>query len=266
MEGNRQSRKRPIIILLIFAIAFFVLSFVFATMAQSNFDAIMQEQFLLRHLRNSKMIFLNINMILLCVLMLIYTVKFKDSTKGNLFLSLVYAGTIQILLFDFVYGLMGLGYFSFDTYFLSIFIVPAFVVAMICGFKDKANKIFIIIACSLIFLSISISMCQNAYNLVFNVFSIYQGTWYLCAHDTYRGVLFYNVGSIFFYLSVLFLAVKRKNTVQEPQVAQEFAAEPQVARALTPEQELVALREQFELGIISEEEYLSRRAEVVKTL
>ena len=61
-----------------------------------------------------------------------------------------------------------------------------------------------------------------------------------------------------------------------PQVAQEFAPEPQVAQEptseplktpeLTSEQMLIFLREQYKSGIISEEEYLAKMAEVVKTL
>ena len=52
----------------------------------------------------------------------------------------------------------------------------------------------------------------------------------------------------------------------EPQVAYEPTPEPPRAQELTSEQKLIFLREQYKSGIISEEEYLSKMTEVVKTL
>ena len=236
-------------------------------------------------------------MLLICVIMLHKTEKEKT------LLSFVFVALVMQILFGYLLNIALDDYYFIITniyFYLEVFgIVPSFVVAMIYGVKGKLNKVFIIIGCSIALLMCSISLFANCFNMFKNFRDVihYFDIFYLYITNVCFALSF-----LLLYLVIFLLVVTNKNAAKEPQsmpedtycapyqeeyqryqeyqnyqayqsyeysepqVAYEPTPEPPRAQELTSEQMLIFLREQYKSGIISEEEYLAKMAEVVKTL
>ena len=105
-------------------------------------------------------------MLLICVIMLHKTEKEKT------LLSFVFVALVMQILFGYLLDIALDNYYYFTTniyFYLDVFcIVPSFVVAMIYGVKGKLNKVFIIIGCSIAFLTYSISLFAHCFNMLRN--------------------------------------------------------------------------------------------------
>ena len=249
-----EKRKKPLKIILLVLTIVSIVAFFVSKMAYFEFWGVTMTTVFWSFIQVSPLLML-----------LIYVIVSNKTEKGKKLISFVFMVIVSSTLLPYLYDALYWGNFYFTDgiyFYLDVFvIVPSFVVAMIYGFKGKLNKVFIIIGCSIAFLSDSYALLENFNDMMHNARYFFSPSYNLSMSNIYFCLSF-----MLFYVVVFILGITAKNTAQEPQVAQEFVAEPQVVRALTPEQMLVALREQFELGIISEEEYLSRRDEIIKEL
>ncbi len=184
------------------------------------------------------------------ILFVIYILRFHNELKATVLIPIIFG----LLPINFIFGGYGRGLLF---WIIELLILGACVLAVISALKGLNKKLFVIIP---------MSLC-----LLYNVLSIIsirffqQLDWYI--EDSMYLYVFTLpldiIGSTLFCISLLLFGVKNK-------IPPIIALSPEKERArvekMNPEQALKLLKDKFDLGMITEEEYQAQRAGIISKL
>ena len=136
-----------------------------------------------------------------------------------------------------------------------LFIAVPLVVATISALKGFSKKSFTIIAFVIVLL-----------NRAFSILSIVSTVEYYLESEFYIHLITVPcgfLGAVLFYIALFLFAMSlRKPTILMSSPKQN----KKCIKKMSPEQDLIMLKDRFDFGIISEEEYQSQRAEIINKL
>lgn len=185
------------------------------------------------------------------IIFVIYILSFYQKSKASVLVPVIFGLIALTYLFDIVryYIILRATGLSFITYFL---MVTVYTLATIAALKGFSKKIFLIIATATgllveIISLISFFLDDLGYYLGFKFFL------YLFTRPI--GIL----GAITFFVALFLFGLKNRI----PAILSPSSAS---AKKTTPEQELKSLKEKFDLGIITEEEYRTQRSDIISRL
>lgn len=190
------------------------------------------------------------------VLMFIYVQFFYKRCKATILVPIVFGVIAFFPISDILIDGVLYNYWNVDVYVLLdlIFIAPAFVLAMINAFNGFTKKYGVIIA----FIAGMIEVTISFINLIRSI-GFYVDGYYLYMITS----PLYIVSMTFLYIALLTFAVKCKLSSIRARSPQK---EIEKTVCFTPEQALRILKQNFESGIISQEEYELQKAEILKNL
>lgn len=239
MNEKNMKIKVPMLALSLVSLAFIALCFVIDTIfLKSGLKAVIYDIYIL----------------VPPVLVMLYVLRLHKSTKAKFVMSLIFALIAATpVCYSIVFGLDSLihGVNNFRTLFAVT--VIAFLLATISVAKGFSEKILAI--------AITAGLLVECANLIFNV-PIIKGFLYDDSHMRLIALLwlFEPLGRITLYVAFLLFSLKGKRV-------SDFVLPPDKAiEDMSPEQALKALKEKFEQGVISEEEYSAKRAEIINKL
>ena len=192
-----------------------------------------------------KILFLLVD-IIPCVLLVLYIIKFYKKTKAKKIMPIIFGVFILSELLSIIQSIVQ--QFSYDTlyYIFVLAKIITFSLATISASKGFFKKIFPIIA-----------LCIGMVEWIYHAYEAIN--WYLA--DSIIFLLFMDLMGPIAFLSLfiaLLLFILNKET---PPIL-----ETENAKEVYPEQALKILKDKFELGIITEEEYQAQRADIISKL
>lgn len=181
------------------------------------------------------------------ILFVIYIFRFHNELKATVLIPII----LGLLPINFMFG-YGRG-LSFQI--INLLILGACVLAVVSALKGFNKKLFIIILMSLCLLYNALSIISFFQELDWYI----EKSLYLYVFTLPLNI----IGSTLFCISLLLFGVKNKI----PSIIK-LSPEKEKARAekMNPEQALKLLKDKFDLGMITEEEYQTQRAEIISKL
>lgn len=187
-----------------------------------------------------------------CLLLLIYILKFHKKFKANVIIPIIF-GLIAIRpIFHFVLYPNG----SFTNLLIdNIIFITVFVALTIIALNGFEKKIAFIIAIAIAL----IQKCIILFKLILNLHIL----WRYDDHRIVIVLLLYNLGNIVFDIALLLFGLKNRI----PPIISTFKTSfEKRTKGMSSEQILIYLKEECELGLMTEEEYIKHRDEVIKNL
>ena len=176
------------------------------------------------------------------VLLVLYVFKFSQECKGAVIVPAIFACVAVNYLWDFIISFLGTG-FAFIIYFITgVIMTIVFALATISALKGIPKKILIIIP---IALDLILTLSNITHIKFYDIMGIAESAWF--------------VASITFGVALLLLCLKNR-------IPSVLAARKTKTEEMKPEQALKQLKEKFDLGILTEEEYQAQRAEIISKL
>ena len=139
---------------------------------------------------------------------------------------------------------------DFPIPLLHVFITITFALSIISALKGLTNKVMLIIATAL-------GLAAELFRFI----GIIRDMDFFLHYQLYLAIFLVIceiIGFILLYISILLFGLKNRPPAKEKERSKR--------KPLSPEKELRALNEKLELGIITQEEYQSQRAEIIRML
>lgn len=205
------------------------------------------------------------------VLLFLYFFKFQNHPKAQMFLVILLGSVAASAVLPMILNAIFLGYYRYDisTILFNISLAAVFGLAIYSELKDYKKKLFFIIAaavgCGVNFLSFLLS---------FEAFEWYINWGYYFYIFT---MIMSYAGEATLFVALLLYALKLKKPASvaaapvQPNYAPAYnpavkTQQPATPANEDPEQALKLLKEIFELGLITAEEYQEQRAEIINKL
>ena len=202
--------------------------------------------------------------IIVAIIVALYEVFLAKSSRANVWLGGIFI-LLAILSFlglfnanDLMYDTETTTYFAGFTVRLTalmcgIVISALFVISSIASYKKSSKKLFPILSASagialsaLTAISLDIRISNNIY----------------CQYMKFSAFIF-----IMLNIALILICIESNiQTIETPAHASNVHTSPATITTLTPEQQLSKLKDLYDLGIISEEEYKSKKADIIKNL
>lgn len=170
-----------------------------------------------------------------CVFLILYVLCFYNKSSATVFVPLTFGFIAFKGIMGIFYGFYG-GWWSL---IVNLFMAASFILVTIDAFKGLSKKVFLIIAVVVGSLA--------------TIFSIYY-----VSFDT----IISTVGSVLLYVSLLLFGLN--NTI--PVIINKTPANAVTDNDLSAEDQLRSLKDRYEQGLITEEEYQSQRSDIIKNL
>ena len=185
------------------------------------------------------------------ILYVIYIFRFHKELKATVLIPIIFGLFPLEILISFLLDGGSYGIWLI----IDLLIFGACVLAVISALKGFNKKLFIIIPMSLCLLYNGLSIIWS-----FSIMNFYiENSMYLYVFTSYFSI----IGSTLLYISLLLFGVKNK-------IPSIIALSPEKERAraekMNPEQALKLLKDKLDLGMITEEEYQTQRAEIISKL
>lgn len=187
------------------------------------------------------------------ILLVIYVQKFHKEFKATVVVPVIFASIAIVPLLSLISNIIN-GY-GFSGIIINIIIPITFALATISALKGLSNKIFIVIPTV-------VGLVLNLLSLIrtFNIFSYYiREGMFLYIFTVLASI----IASSALYVALLIFGLKNRIPTILSVSPEE---EKKNAEKMTPEQALKILKDKFELGMITEEEYQTQRAEIISKL
>lgn len=178
------------------------------------------------------------------IVFVLLCLKNKIKLADNIFLSYFFIANVAYFV------LRGINWYSGRYFFYKefIFSLPAFLFSVIAAVllfkKHSKSQLFSILAITLY----TLPQLLNTYFYTYNSFYYY----------------YVNFCEIFAFATFILTVISIILIVKNSSIAQPIPTK--ATAALTPEQELLLLKEKLELNVITEEEYQTKRAEIISKL
>jgi uncharacterized membrane protein len=187
------------------------------------------------------------------ILLVIYVQKFHKEFKATVVVPVIFASIAIVPLLSLIINIInGHGFSGIIVYLITPI---TFALATISALKGLSNKIFIVI--------------PTVVGLVLNLLSL-NGTFSNFSYYINYGMFLYIftvpasiIASSALYVALLIFGLKNRIPTILSVSPEE---EKKNAEKTTPEQALKILKDKFELGMITEEEYQAQRAEIISKL
>lgn len=183
----------------------------------------------------------------------IYFKKYHKKFDPTVIIPLIF-GTISVIYINSIFQRLGYFYYTVDVDFWlisNIVLTVLFILSTISALRGLSKKIFIVIG-------LSIGIILEVIELI--RFSVNIG--YLIETERYLNIIINPIsiiGECLLYICLLMFCLKNKIPVILSQIQKR-------KKEISPEQELRALKDKLELGMIAEEEYQTQRAEIISRL
>ena len=189
------------------------------------------------------------------VLLILYAVKFFKEFKATIVVPIIFGCIAASPLLSFIntfvfgYGLNGI------NLIMNLITMVTFTLATISALKGLSNKVFIIIPTAL-------DLALSALSLIslFSTFELYARWGYTLYLFTQPVSI---IASVTFNIALLLFGLKNRIPAI---ISVSPEKEKKNAEKMTPEQSLRLLKDKLDLGMITEEEYQSQRAEIIAKL
>lgn len=190
-----------------------------------------------------------------CILLVLYILKFHKEFKAKIFMPIIFGAFVfsglliiaKSIVYRFPYDIM-----SYIIYLAQIIV---FSLATISALKGFSKKLFPVI-------SLCVGLVIEAY-FALNFFK--NISWYI--EDSMFLYLFTNpmgrIGFISLFIALLLFVLNNKIL---PILTVSPEKEKKNAKKMNPEQALRLLKDKLDLGMITEEEYQTQRAEIISKL
>ena len=200
------------------------------------------------------------------ILLVIYVQKFHKEFKATVVVPVIFTSIAIVPLLSLisniinVYGFSGIisniiNVYGFSGIIINLITPITFALATISALKGLSNKIFIVIPTV-------VGLVLNLLSLIgtFNIFSYYiRDGMFLYIFTVPASI----IASSALYVALLIFGLKNRIPTILSVSPEE---EKKNAEKMTPEQALKILKDKFELGMITEEEYQTQRAEIISKL
>lgn len=194
------------------------------------------------------------------ILLVIYVQKFHKEFKATVVVPVIFASIAIVhllnLIINIIYGYGFIG--SIINLITSITLAITFALATISALKGLSNKIFIVIPTVVGLVSNLLSLIGTFYNFSYYISSGSGMHLYSFTFDTSS-----IIASFALYVALLIFGLKNRIPTILSLSPEE---EKKNAEKMTPEQALIILKGKFKLGMITEEEYQTQRAEIISKL
>ncbi len=185
------------------------------------------------------------------ILFVIYIFRFHNELKATVLIPIIFG----LLPINFLFGDSIYIYSNYVIILIGLLISGACVLAVISTLKGFNKKLFVIIPMSLCLLCNALSIICFLGGMEYYI----EKSMYLYVFTSPLDI----IGSTLLYISLLLFGVKNK-------IPSIIALSPEKERAraekMNPEQSLKLLKDKFDLGMITEEEYQAQRAEIISKL
>lgn len=181
------------------------------------------------------------------ILFILYQFKFYKALKAKCIVPIIF-GLLAFKLLPIVFLMIEEGGFAV---LLAILFIIAFIAAILGVFTGIKNKLFAIIYMSFCILFYTFQLINISHDFYFYIkYSMYM---YI-----FTDLLKY-LGGVLLCTSFIVFIVKHK-------IPPIFVKKQKKEKMIDPEQALKLLKDKLELGIITEEEFQTQRAEIIKRL
>lgn len=244
LDKQRKLRcKNPIIILslvsLVFAILYIIVYFIskykYFAYSELLFDAI---SFVV--------------MLVPIVLLILYVFKFFKDGKATIIVPIIFGCLALTYLLSIIRILSNNSYFDWFTLILNLIYIATFVLAILSALKGLNNKVFIIIPTAF-------SLLTNAVDLIGIIINV--------IYKTSFDLIFIYLASLIVNstLNVALLIFGLKNRI--PNILNVSPEEEmKIIEKMKPKQALELLKDNLDMGIITEEEYQEQRSNIISNL
>ncbi len=192
------------------------------------------------------------------ILLLVYIWKFHGQYKAAVLYPIA-CGLIAVISFlsivSIVYDLFSGSGFEIITLIIHTAIMISFVLLTIDATKGLNKKIYTIIATSI---ALGASLLSLVSALKYCTYYMELG-WYLYTFTTFASI----IGAMALYASLLLFGLHNRIPAL---ISGARDQEKEQTKKMTPAQALRFLKNQFDLGLLTEEEYQTQRAEIIRKL
>lgn len=181
------------------------------------------------------------------ILFVLYVFKLHNNLNSAILVPLIF-GILPLNLSK----LGGYGSDSVIYFILDLMMCAACVLAIISALKGFNTKIYIIISIAVCLLREVVCFFSYLSNYMVYVVTLYSVSFLLCI-----------IGTILLYLALLLFGLKNRIP---PIISPSSEEEKARVKKMRPEQALEILKDKLDLGIITEDEYKTQRAEIIEKL
>lgn len=192
-----------------------------------------------------------------CLLFIIYLFVFHDKKKAAILIPISFGTLALKILIDLFFDNSGFAVWKY-IYLLTISACILAIIATINGFKDFKSKVFLIIFASVYLWCNLISIISIFELLPIFDYSI-EKSFYIIKYTS----PFNPIGSGVLCIALLLFGLKNNCP---PIVTSSHSADYDKKETTNPEHALRRLKEKWELGELTEEEYKAQRAEIISKL